>query len=73
MYLAPEWRGQGHGRALLEHALGEARRLGFRRIELETTGALAAAIALYTAYGFAPVAQDRRGSTCDRAYALDIR
>jgi putative acetyltransferase len=73
MYLAPERRGQGHGRALLEHALTEARRLGFARVELETSGALAKAIALYRSYGFTPVAQQRCGSTCEQAFALDIR
>ena len=73
MYLAPEHRGHGHGRALLDHALAEARRLGFARVELETSAALAAAIALYRRYGFTPVEQQRCGSTCDQAFVLDIR
>jgi putative acetyltransferase len=73
MYLAPEHRGRGHGRALLDHALAEARRLGFVRVELETSGALAAAIALYRRYGFTPIEQRRGGSSCDQAFALDIR
>lgn len=73
MYLAPAHRGRGHGRALLEHALAEARRLGFTRVELETAGVLAAAIALYTRHGFTPVEQRRSGSTCEQAFALDLR
>lgn len=72
MYLAPEWRGQGHGRGLLAHALAEARRLGFARVELETSGALADAIALYRAHGFTPAARLRDGPACDLAFALDL-
>jgi len=73
MSLAPEWRRQGHGRALLEHALAEARRLGFARVELETSSALGPAIALYRSFGFTPVTQDRCGTACDQAFALDLR
>lgn len=73
MYLAPALRGQGFGRQLLEHALAAARERGFARVELETTGVLASAIALYRRAGFQPVAQDRCGSSCDQAYALDLR
>lgn len=73
MYLVPALRGQGHGRALLSHALAEARRLGFGRVELETAGALVEAIALYRRFGFEPTAQAPGGSTCDRSFALDLQ
>lgn len=72
MYLAPGWRGRGHGRALLEHALAMARAMGFSRVELETSAALAQAIALYRAHGFTPLAPPRAGSACEQAFALDL-
>ncbi|HWJ73381.1 MAG TPA: GNAT family N-acetyltransferase [Kaistia sp.] len=52
MYVAPEGRGLGLGRALLEAVLGEARRLGAREIVLDTLPELIAAIALYSSAGF---------------------
>src|SRR5215831_10062824 len=52
MYLASSARGKGMGRRLLEHALAEAKSLGFSRVELETASVLKEAIALYESYGF---------------------
>lgn len=72
MYLAPAARGQGHGRRLLEHAIAEARRLGFRRIELETASVLVEAIALYRSRGFAPRCGGIETKRCDQAFALDL-
>lgn len=72
MYLAREARGRGLGRTMLEHALGRARALGFRRVELETASVLVEAIRLYTRYGFAPIESDHLASRCDAAYALDL-
>lgn len=54
MHTRASVRGQGLGRAMLEHILGEARRRGYQRLSLET-GSMAGfepARALYTAYGF---------------------
>ena len=50
MSLAPEVRGCGWGRRLLEHALARASELGFRRVVLETAS-VRTAIALYERYG----------------------
>ncbi len=54
MRAAPAFRGQGAGRALLEHLLDETRSRGFRWIDLETgrTEEFADAIKLYEFYGF---------------------
>jgi len=54
MHTVAEARGQGVGRAMLEHLLAEARRRGCDRVSLETgTGsAFAAAHALYASAGF---------------------
>jgi putative acetyltransferase len=54
MRAAPAFRGQGAGRALLEHLIGEARARGLCWIGLETgrTEEFADAIKLYEGYGF---------------------
>lgn len=52
MYLRPAHRGGGRGRELLNTALAHARRLGYRRIRLDTLPSMSAAIALYRNSGF---------------------
>lgn len=52
LYVVPERRGQGVGRALLERAMEVARGLGAVRIELATSTDDRAAIALYESTGF---------------------
>jgi GNAT superfamily N-acetyltransferase len=74
MYLDQALRGRGIGRQLLELALGHARSAGFRRMELETNHAMAAAIALYQGAGF--VEQEVESSCaarCDRMFGMDLR
>lgn len=55
MYVAPAARGTGLGRRLVEALEAEARRLGVRRLVLETGTRQQAALALYRATGFAPI------------------
>ena len=52
LYVVPEQRGRGLGRALLEAALEDARRAGAGHIELGTSVDDTAAIALYESTGF---------------------
>lgn len=52
LYVAPERRGQGLGRALLEAAMSEAREAGAKTIDLNTSTDDRAAIALYESFGF---------------------
>jgi putative acetyltransferase len=56
MHTVEAARGQGIGRAMVEHLVGVARERGFRRVSLETgTGpAFAAARTLYAGAGFEP-------------------
>jgi ribosomal protein S18 acetylase RimI-like enzyme len=56
LYVAPAARGLGLGRALMEAIVGEAARLGYREVRLDTLPTMTAAIAMYRAAGFAPVA-----------------
>lgn len=72
MYLIPSARGRGLGKRLLEHALCEARRLGFSRIELETSSVLKEAIGLYRSFGFQPNTSHPACSRCNEAYVLEL-
>lgn len=55
MYVAPEMRGRGIGRALLARLEAEARTLGLIRLVLETGTRQAEALALYRRAGFTPI------------------
>ncbi|HUY92121.1 MAG TPA: GNAT family N-acetyltransferase [Pirellulales bacterium] len=72
MYLASACRGQGLGKRLLEQALDRARKLGFRRIELETAATLVAAVKLYESFGFRPFEPEHLSARCDQAYFLEL-
>jgi len=73
MYLHRDYRGKGHGKRLLEHALAEARRLGFQSVTLETASVLTEAIRLYEHYGFHPYSPPHLSPRCDQAYRLELR
>jgi len=76
MRAAPEARGTGVGRALVEHIVGEARQRGYARLSLETgTAELhAPAIALYRRVGFVPCAAFAayRPSPHNQFFALEL-
>lgn len=66
MYLLPEVRGRGYGRALLERALASARERGFGSVVLESSSKMTDAIALYRRAGFADyVPQVRHATRCN--------
>ena len=56
LFVAPAARGLGLGRALMDGIVGEAARLGYREIRLDTLPTMTAAIAMYRAAGFEPIA-----------------
>ena len=52
LYVAPDARRSGLGRAMVETALERARERGCRRAELDVNEANAAAVAMYEGFGF---------------------
>jgi putative acetyltransferase len=73
MYLHKSHRGKGLGRFLLDSALAEARKLGFKTMTLETASVLKEAISLYKSYGFTEYEADHLSSRCDQAYSLELK
>ncbi len=73
MYLHKLFRGRGLGKLLLESALAEARRMGFKRVTLETASVLKEAISLYKTYGFVEYKADHLSRRCDQAFVLQLK
>jgi len=60
LYLRPQFRGKGLGRALAEHLIAEAHRIGYRRMRLDTVEpVMKDAVAMYRAMGFQEIAPYR--------------
>lgn len=73
MFVTPKARGQGHGRALCEAAIAEARRLGYVEIRLDTVAEMEPAGHIYTSLGFEPTAPYRANPLpTARFYALGL-
>jgi ribosomal protein S18 acetylase RimI-like enzyme len=77
MWVTPQTRRQGVGRALLDAAIAWARRVGARAVTLDVTTGNTDAVRLYEAAGFVPTGSERAlrpGSTLrSRAMQLPLR
>jgi len=57
LYLRPQFRGKGLGRALAERIISEARQIGYRSMRLDTVeSAMRDAVAMYRKIGFRQIA-----------------
>jgi GNAT superfamily N-acetyltransferase len=52
MYVRPNFRKQGVGRAMLQHLIDEARAMGYGQMYLDSANFMQAAHALYRSMGF---------------------
>jgi ribosomal protein S18 acetylase RimI-like enzyme len=60
LYVRPQFRGQGIGKALLNTVLAEARAIGYQRMRLDTVEPIMQdAVRMYRAYGFREIAPYR--------------
>lgn len=73
MYLHASKRGKGQGRAILERALAEAKRLGYQRVILETATVLKEAVSLYERHGFKKTEPEGHiAKRCDLVMTRDL-
>ncbi len=73
LYVAPEYRGLGLGRALGSQVIADARRIGYRTMKLDTSADMVQAQALYRSLGFVPTARYNDDPLEDTLYfALDL-
>jgi len=82
MAVLPDHRGKGIGRAMLAKCIGDARKMGYRRMLLEVIDGNAAAMALYRHLGFKPTRmlvgwerpnEEENGNTADELTEIDPR
>jgi putative acetyltransferase len=60
LYVRPQFRGYGIGKALINTVLAEARAIGYRRMRLDTVEpVMQDAVRMYRAYGFCEIAPYR--------------
>lgn len=68
LFVRPAFRGKGVGRKLAEAALGEARRLGYGYVRLDTLAFMDSALNLYRTLGFYAIEPYRDISASLRQY-----
>jgi putative acetyltransferase len=68
LYVRAAWRGSGVGRLLARTVIGDARAIGYARMRLDTLPAMGAALGLYRALGFRPIAPYRHNPVPGTAF-----
>ena len=68
LYLRPQFRGKGLGRALADRIIAEARQIGYQRMRLDTVEpVMKDAVAMYRRIGFREICALLHESDCWRA------
>ena len=57
LYVRPRFRGEGLGELLLERIMGDARRIGYKYMYLDTLPFLKTALKMYRRFGFEEIAR----------------
>jgi ribosomal protein S18 acetylase RimI-like enzyme len=68
MFVDPDWRGHGVGRALMETVIAGARARGYRTLRLGTLHDMDAAQGLYRSLGFSPIERYRPDELIDTRF-----
>jgi putative acetyltransferase len=69
LYLRPQFRGRGLGRALAERIIAEARQIGYQRMRLDTVEpVMKDAVAMYRKLGFKEIAPYRQNPIAGAMY-----
>ena len=68
MYVRPEHQGKGIGKALTQHLISSARKLGYNAIRLDSLPWMKTAIAMYRKFGFVEIPSYRYNPNKDTVY-----
>ena len=68
LYLYPQYRGKGLGKALMQIAITQARQLGYQKMVLETHSSMPEAIRLYEKFGFSQIPPFSEAGKKDLSY-----
>ncbi len=72
LYVTPETRGQGVGRALVAEIVEVACELGYRTMRLDTSPELTAALGLYAEVGFSRILSGDEQGACSLSFEMSL-